>query len=250
MIAHFPANLSDRIYAQLFRAIASGRYAEGERLPSEAELVRQLGASRPVVREALARLRADRIIISQRGSGSYVARRPEAKILELGTVENIADLARCLEFRIAIEGEAAYLAAMRRDPAGIEGVEEAALALRRSIDSGEATSEPDFGFHLAVAEATGNGFFASTIRLLRSQILLGMDLARRLSEGRSGERVSVVSQEHQEIVGAIRAGDAGRARNAMRSHIEFVRTRVLGERVAVREPPAPDNPAGTKSEYA
>ncbi len=231
LVSDEPANLSDRIYARLFRDIASGRYREGERLPAELDLVRQLGASRPVVREALARLRADRIVVSQRGSGSYVARRPESRILEFGNVENIADLARGLEFRIALEGEAAHLAALRRNAEAIAVIDAAAAEVRAGIARDEATSEPDFRFHLAVADATGNALFGSTLRLLRSQILFGMDLARRLSEPRRGERSAVVCGEHDAIARAIREGDAAAARQAMRAHIDFGRTRVLGERV-------------------
>ncbi len=64
--------LSRQIYERIFELIVSGEYPERSRLPSELELSRRFGASRPIVREALARLRDDGLIVSRQGSGSYV----------------------------------------------------------------------------------------------------------------------------------------------------------------------------------
>ena len=73
--------LSGGIYAQIFERILAGEYPMNARLPAETELARRFGASRPVVREALARLREDGVIVSRQGSGSYVKRRPDSAIL-------------------------------------------------------------------------------------------------------------------------------------------------------------------------
>src|SRR5690606_8438842 len=67
---------SDQIYEQILRGIVNGEMTEGQRLPSEQSLANAYGVSRPVVREALARLRADGIIVSRHGSGSYVRHQP------------------------------------------------------------------------------------------------------------------------------------------------------------------------------
>ena len=73
--------LSHQVYDRIFERIVSGEYAESSRLPSESDLSRRFGASRPIVREALARLRDDGLIVSRQGSGSYVQRRPDAAVL-------------------------------------------------------------------------------------------------------------------------------------------------------------------------
>ncbi len=74
------------------------------RLPSKPNWRAAFGASRPVVREALARLRDDGIIVSRQGSGSYVKRRPDIAVLRFVPVWSIADIQRCFEFRLGLEG--------------------------------------------------------------------------------------------------------------------------------------------------
>ena len=105
------ARRSGGIYEKIFERIVSGELAVNARLPSEADLARSCGVSRPVVREALARLREDGIIVSRQGSGSYVKRRPDSAILRFIPVSSIADVQRGFEFRAGLEGAAAALAA-------------------------------------------------------------------------------------------------------------------------------------------
>lgn len=63
--------LSDQIYAFVFASIIDGAFPEGSKLPTETQLSEQFGFSRPIIREALARLRDDGLIVSRRGSGSF-----------------------------------------------------------------------------------------------------------------------------------------------------------------------------------
>ena len=91
----------------------------------------RLGASRPVVREALARLREDGVIVSRQGSGSYVRRRPDLAILRFVPVGSIADVQRGFEFRVGLEGAAAALAAERWEEADIAEIRRALTALDR-----------------------------------------------------------------------------------------------------------------------
>jgi len=69
--------LPDKIYSDILNRILEGEYKEGERLPTEHALAERFETSRPTVREALARLRADGIIVTRHGSGTTVARRPD-----------------------------------------------------------------------------------------------------------------------------------------------------------------------------
>jgi DNA-binding FadR family transcriptional regulator len=222
--------LSDRVYAALFREIAEGHLRKGERLPAEAMLAERFGVSRAIVREALAQLRGDGVIVSQRGSGSYVARQPERAILEFPPVEDIAELARCLEFRLAVEGEAAFLAAQRRTEAALTALRQAGAAFAASIATQADSSEADYLFHLAVAEAAANDWFADTMRMMQEQVRVGMELARSLSRRRQHERSQIIPSEHAAIIEAIARHAPEEARRTMRAHIEFARTRILGER--------------------
>jgi DNA-binding FadR family transcriptional regulator len=83
----------------------------GDRLPSESRLCEVFGVSRPVVREAISRLQADGLVVTRHGAGTFVAKRPREEFLRLAPIGSLADLMRCYEYRIALEGEAASLAA-------------------------------------------------------------------------------------------------------------------------------------------
>jgi GntR family transcriptional repressor for pyruvate dehydrogenase complex len=222
-----PIRLADRVYEQILEQIVGGQYREGARLPAEAQLAAAFSVSRPIVRDALARLNADGVIISRHGSGSYVQRRPHHEILHLAPIGGMADLMRCFEFRIALEGEAAFLAASRRTDSDLAAIEAGRAALDAEIANAETGSEADIQFHNAIAAASRNVLFESTLETLAAHTFAGMHLGRRLSLRRSHERLLLVRAEHSRIVEAIRAEDADGARIAMRAHIEAARARVL-----------------------
>jgi len=130
-------------------------------------------------------------------------------------------------FRIAIEGEAAGLAARDRDAEGLRRVEDALVALDQIILGDELGVEEDIAFHRAVAEATGNRFFAETIAALRTQIAVGIRLNRNLSLVQPRTRIIGGQEEHRLVFEAIAAQDEAGARQAMRQHIENARRRVF-----------------------
>jgi DNA-binding FadR family transcriptional regulator len=221
--------LGDRIYEQIVERIVSGALAEGVRLPSEHDFCRMFEVSRPVVREALARLRADGIIDSRQGSGSYVRRRPSREILNYSPSGNMAALLRCFEFRIALEGEAAALAATRRNADQLKVIRKAHDKFNQNLKDGKVGKGWDLEFHMAIAHASGNDLFAETMETLIDDIGIGMDMARTLDAKQTRERVLIVCQEHDAIMSAIEDGDADRARVAMRAHIGNAQRRVVGQ---------------------
>jgi len=225
--AHPPATLGDQLYERISKLIIDGTFADGAKLPTEAELCRRFRASRPIVREALARLRANHVITSRQGSGSYVQRLPGAPKMRFAPLGSIAELDRWYEFRRVIESEAAYFAARRRDAAALARIRSALRAYDRAIAGGRGTDDADFAFHMAVAEASMNAFFVETVSSVRNQILFSVSLARSLSwlKPEAGRRT--VQSEHTAVYEAIRERKAERARDAMRRHIDNVRSRVF-----------------------
>ena len=222
-----PSRLADQLYGQILDRIVSGAVTEGEKLPSESQLCELYGVSRPVVREALSRLQADRVIVSRHGSGSFVQRRPAQAFSLLAPIGDVADLMRCMEFRIGLEGEAAYLAATRRSDADLSRMEQALDALEKVIATGEVGSVADRNFHLAIAAAAQNRLFVQTMEVLADHTLQGIELARKLSLRQSARRLQLVQQEHRRILDAIKAEEPNEAREAMRVHIDNARMRVL-----------------------
>ena len=221
--------LGDRIYEQIVERIVSGALAEGVRLPSEHDFCRMFEVSRPVVREALARLRADGIIESRQGSGSYVRRKPNRDFLQYAPSGNMAGLLRCFEFRIALEGEAAALAATKRSTEQLKAIRKAHDKFSKALSEGKVGKGCDLEFHTAIAQASGNDLFAETMGSLIEDIGVGMDMARDLGASQARERVFIVCQEHDAILSAVEDGDADRARVATRAHVGNAQRRVVDQ---------------------
>jgi GntR family transcriptional regulator, transcriptional repressor for pyruvate dehydrogenase complex len=220
------AKRSAAIYDGVVSLIVSGEFAQNARLPSESDLARRFGASRPVVREALARLRNDGLIVSRKGSGSYVAK-PDDAVLRLGPVGSIADIQRCFEFRVDLEGAAAAHAAQRWEKDDLARINFAYDELEVCIRTGQLGVEADASFHLAIAQATHNHYHESVQHLLLAHIKVGMNVARNLSLLQTTARLRLVQDEHAAIITAIEARDTGAARAAMEAHIENARHRIF-----------------------
>ena len=220
--------LSSQVYEAVLTEIVNGRYPEGSKLPTEATLAKQFSVSRPVVREALARLRDDGLVQARQGVGSFVLRRPGSALLRFAPIGSIADIQRHFEFRSALEPHAARLAASRRDAAALEAIAEAIALLEAVVEADEVTVEADFAFHRAVAEASGNQFFATTLASLEDTAKSAMLLNRQLSLHNPAGRRSLLLAEHRTVYDAISARDPDRAFQTMLTHIEDSRQRVFG----------------------
>lgn len=223
------ARLADQLYEKMVSQIVAGSLPIGERLPSESQLCEIFGVSRPVVREAIFRLQADGLVVTRHGAGTYVAMRPQDEFLNLAPIGCIADLMRCYEFRIALEGEAAFLAAQRRTPETLAAIDTSLAELDRAIQKKEVGAEADRHFHVVIAQASQNDLFYRGLDALSSRMFTSMYVARSLSLGHSPARLLLVQSEHEAIAAAIRSGDADIARAKMRSHIDNARARVLGD---------------------
>lgn len=219
--------LGDRVYKYILSQIMTGEFAVAARLPSESELAERLCVSRPIVREALGRLRDDGLIESRRGSGSYVLRRPAPDVRSFAPISSISDIQRCFVFRIAVEGEAAALAAKTRDEDGLLKLRHAFIALEIVSEQGRLGVEEDIAFHRAVAETTGNHFFVTTLNGLHEQIATGISVNRNLSLIQPRSRLLTVQREHKAILNAIESGDEAAARQAMQTHLDSARRRVF-----------------------
>ncbi len=220
-----PANRVEAVYAGLFEAISKGEFAEG-RLPTEAELSKTYGVSRPTLREALSRLRLDGVITSRRGAGSFVLRRPDRNIQQFAAIESIADIQRSFVFRIAMESAAAGLAAELRTPKNLDEMRRA-LDHLGSILEHELAVEEDIQFHLAIMRASQNPYFVTTFEMITGQIRVAVQLTRSLSLGKSRARRESVQAEHQDILTAIERGSSSAASEAMQVHLSNSRNRLF-----------------------
>lgn len=218
---------SQQLAADLLDLIQEGVVRPGTRLPTEAELCERFGVSRTVVREAIAQLRADGIVRSSQGRGTFVLSAPRTRKLAFDGSDpsDLPGVLALLEFRSAVETEAAGLAARRRTGAQLAQIAAALAAFDAASDDPAAAVEADFAFHLRIARASGNPHFASVLESLGTTAL-AIPRARLHSEPRSFRRVY---DEHAAVHAAIAAGDPLTASAAMRMHLAGSAGRIRAE---------------------
>ncbi len=227
------SSLPDRIYASVVESILRGDYAANGKLPTEGLLAERFAVSRPTVREALARLRADGVIESRRGSGSHIVRRPGTPVTTTTPIRSLADIERYYDFRACVEAGAAAGAAEFHDEQDLRQIEQAFEALGSAMEGAGSGIDEDVRFHLAIARASHNPFFVASIETSVAPIRQYMELARNVSDKRSPERVRAVQAEHQAIVEAITRRQPDQAREAIRAHVWSAKRRIFeGTQVA------------------
>ena len=222
-------SLAARIVRGLGGRILRGALKPGDRLPSEQALGSAFGVSRAVVREAITSLKAEGLVATRQGAGAFVLQPRRAGTFRVAQADlsTLEELIHMLELRATVEAEAAGLAAQRRSPTQLAAMREALDRMQRTIDQGEDAVEPDFQFHLRIAEATGNRHFAGFIRYVGTMLIprtrvniVGREPARRR------EYLAGVNREHAEIYRAIAVQEPDAARAAMRTHLERSRERL------------------------
>ena len=220
--------LSEEVYDRLCDLLGSESFPRDARLPAEGELARRFAVSRPVLRQALARLRAEGHVVSRKGSGSFVREPPRPASPNFGPLHSIPDMRAFLEFRCSVESEVAAHAARRADPEAIAAISEARFQLEEAAARGDAALEADVAFHQAIARASGNRFFLATLEAFREQMMFGIRLTRELAGETSTNRRPEISREHARIEAMIAAGDEDAARKAMADHLHGGIRRLFG----------------------
>jgi GntR family transcriptional repressor for pyruvate dehydrogenase complex len=124
-------NLAQGVVAHLSDRIRGGSLNPGDKLPTESEIMRMLGVSRTVVREAISHLQAAGLVETRHGIGTFVLEPSNAPMgLDPATIVTMRDVLDLLELRISLETEAVGLAATRRS-------DEQLAQLRAAVDSFE-----------------------------------------------------------------------------------------------------------------
>src|SRR3954470_15413212 len=218
-------SLTGELVVRLTDDITSGKIPPGARLPTEQEMIAATGVSRTVVREAVAALRAEGLVMTRQGVGAFVAahaRRPFR--IDVHALSSLHEVIEVLELRTAIETEAAGLAADRASPAQIKTIVECLDAVDAAIKRSDDAIDQDFALHCAIADATGNPQFRRFLEHLGRLVI-----PRQTIRGGPGMPKRAYSEtfqrEHRDIVQAIRGGSVLQARAAMRRHLVSSRKR-------------------------
>jgi DNA-binding FadR family transcriptional regulator len=220
---------SQRLYRQIAEQlrslIAQGEF-DGGRLPAERDLARQLGVSRPSVREALIALEVEGWVEVRIGSGIYVkpqngAARTNGNGAHAPAEWGPLELMRAREL---VEGEVAALAARHARKAQIGAMTAALDQMQEQAACGIVPREGDEAFHVTVADACGNEVLRDTV-IGYWQARSGPLFARMSDYFENPASWSAAIQEHRDVLEAIRAHEPAEARGAMHQHLQRAYTR-------------------------
>jgi GntR family transcriptional repressor for pyruvate dehydrogenase complex len=205
-------------------------------LPSERELAEQFKVSRSSVREAIRSLELQGLVVSRRGSGTFINTENLDSVLALVAAtfntgqEALQDI---FEMRHILEPQIAALAAERATPEEVARLREILDQQQRQVDQGETGVESDTAFHFTLASATRNPSLVKLVSAVEDILQRSRD--RSLQEPGRPQR-SLAS--HCQILDMVAAGDAEGARKAMEHHLTAVEPSVHGAYQSPAEPGA------------
>jgi len=221
-----PQRLYRQIAEQLRTLISAGEWAVGARLPAERDLARQLGVSRPSVREALIAMEVEGWVEVRTGSGVYVLDRSKSPSHDGHGNGRAAEISpdewgplELIRARRVVEGEVAAMAATQAKRKHIDAMEKALASMKLDADRGVLPLEGDRAFHSAIVESCGNVVLIETIQRF-------WDSRRGPLFERLGGHFETVDSwrsaisEHQAIFDAVRNRDPDAARIAMHAHMD------------------------------
>jgi DNA-binding FadR family transcriptional regulator len=213
-----------RVVSDLGVGIVSGKLSEGSLLPGDQELLAKYRVSRTVLREALKTLSAKGMVKAKARVGTRITPRdswnlfdPDVLLWHAGAGFQPEFLSHLAEVRMALEPEAAALAAQRRTADGLAKINDWAERMSRPSISRADFVKADLGFHLAVAEAAANPFFIS-ISTLVEVVLVAMLTISSPAEDEEALKISVA--QHKRIAKAIADQKPDEARRAMQAVIQ------------------------------
>ena len=211
-------SLSDLTYEALKERILDQKLAPGARLNIDA-ISRSLGVSSSPVREALARLEAERLVVLELYAGYTVAPHPSPEYLK-----------QLLDFRLLLEGWCARVGAARRNAATVALLESLVKRMGQTKRLGARYQEyrrigqADAQFHQAIVDSAGNSVMSEIYASKHAHLLMARLFINRADAGRPAD---VVIDEHRDILAAYRSGDGEAAEAALRRHLEQSGKRLL-----------------------
>jgi DNA-binding FadR family transcriptional regulator len=213
------ATLSEQVAKRLAARITAGDWQPGEKLPSEAELVKAFNVGRSSLREALTSLAFIGLIRVRAGGGSYVAEQPSAYFtsswLNSGLLSNQKALGEFVEARMILETELAGLCAERISQDELDGMELLVERMKKSVHDADAFSNLDLSFHLTMGKAAKNEVLNNILKSVREQTKDLIAKSLLLDEG-----MDQALRQHIKILGAFRTRNSEKARQAMRKHLQ------------------------------
>jgi DNA-binding FadR family transcriptional regulator len=189
-------NLAHQVVHELGKKIMEGTYKVGDSLPSEADLCTQFNISRTATREAVKMLTAKGLISSRPRQGIKVVDSQYWNLFDVDVLNwillgkpDLYLLRHFLQLRLAIEPEAASLAAQFAQESDIESIEHALVRMKNATNGQDDTHEADIDFHQSVLCASNNPFFIQLNNFIETALKINIRFTNRM--------VAVTVEEYQ-----------------------------------------------------
>ncbi|MGX9418531.1 pyruvate dehydrogenase complex transcriptional repressor PdhR [Vibrio sp. RC27] len=223
--------LSDVIEQELERLIVEGILAPGQQLLPERELAKQFDVSRPSVREAIQRLEGKRLLTRKQGGGTFVSEKVWTSFSDplLNLLSNHSEThLDLLETRHAMEGIAAYFAAIRGTEEDFKRIKSclSQIVLEQNSANVEVEAENVVEFLIALTEASHNVVLLHIVRSLAPLLEKNVQQNLKLLHRRP-EVIEKVGKHRASIVDAILLGEPEKAREMSHSHLAFIEETLL-----------------------
>lgn len=212
-------NLTYGLLDNLGRAIVTGRF-EREAFPTEAELAKQHGVSRSVTREAVKMLTAKGLLSARPRQGTVVQPTTSWNLFDTDVLRWLLErqfsvelLKQFNQLRVAIEPEAAALAARFAGADDFQRINDGLDRMKAAEQGHDDTLEADIAFHIAILRGSGNPFYAQFREVVTTALRTSIRFTNRIK----GRSASVA--DHAAVRDAIVARDPDGARTAMRELI-------------------------------
>lgn len=216
----------EQVAREIETALLGSGAREDARLPSERALAERFAVSRATVREAIASLVSRGLLTRRRGDGTYPVAQAERGMAEIwGEMAQHYPMLQgdLVEFRVMLERQTAQLAALRHDAKDRERLQATFAAVDAAYAGNNRARQirSDVAFHRAIADATHNPVFSylmsSLLKLLHEHVQLSLAGLEPHSD-----TAQQLRRQHGQLLDAILARDATRARQCAGEHMDFV----------------------------
>ncbi len=215
-------NLTHGLLDSLGRAIVTGQFSSRS-FPTEADLARQYGVSRSVTREAVKMLTAKGLLSARPRQGTVVEPDGHWNLFDPDVLRWLLerqfsiDLMRHFsQLRVAIEPEAAALAARCSTPADRQAIAHGFARMEAAERGDDDALDADIAFHVAILRASQNPFYVQFRDVVATALRTSIRFTNRI-KGRTANL-----PDHGAVKDAIERGDAEGARRAMERLIREV----------------------------
>ncbi|WP_156749449.1 FadR/GntR family transcriptional regulator [Mycobacterium sp. E1747] len=226
-----PLKMSDQVAGQIRGMIARGELADGDSLPTEAELIERFGVSRPTLREAFRLLEGDSLVTIRRGppGGARVTLPgPEAVAGLFGMILMLSGttIGDVWDARLTIEPPAVRRLAESATKVALQELAAELDRVRAAVDNPREFGKAGVQFHVKLVQLSGNHTLTAVIGMLSE--IIERELTKSLTEiGPDSDEVRRANRRalrsYEKVAELIHAGNGDAAEAAWRDHMKSAR---------------------------